>query len=66
MPPPSVPELKEFEEKLLEMLKDIKFGRKVNHFQQQMTQDKMTIKNEARAIIKADKSTTYYMMDFDK
>ena len=65
-PAPFVMEIKEFENKLVDLVRNIKFGRKPNLFQQKLKQDEKKIKNENRAHIKAYKSTNFYKMDPQK
>ena len=65
-PAPAVSELKEFEDELILLVKNIKFGRKPNHFQQKLKLDEKKIKADSRAHIKADKSTNYYKMEGKK
>jgi hypothetical protein len=58
-----VPELKLFEEKLANLVKNIKFDRSPNHFQKTLKEAEKRIKSETRAFIKADKSNHFYKMD---
>ena len=62
-PAPYVPELKEFQDKMINLAKNITFGNKPNHFQQKLRADEQRIKNESKAHIKADKSTNFYPME---
>ena len=62
-PAPGVPELKQFEIELADLIENIKFGRKPNLFQQKLKEDERNIKSETRAHVKADKSTNYYKME---
>ena len=62
-PAPYVPELKEFQDKMINLAKNITFGNKPNHFQQKLRADEQRIKNESKAHIKADKSTNFYQME---
>ena len=62
-PAPFVPLLKPFENGLADLLKNVKFGRKPNHFQQKLKQDEKKIKSEQRPYIKADKSNNFYKME---
>ena len=65
-PAPAVPELRDFEEGLIDLVRNVQFGRKPNHFQQKLKQDERKIKSESRPHIKADKSTNYYKVDAEK
>ena len=62
-PAPGVPQLKQFENELADLIENIKFGRKPNPFQQKLKADERNIKTETRAHIKADKSTNYYKIE---
>ena len=42
-PAPHVPELKHFEAKFADLIKNIKFGRRPNHFQQQLKKDEQIL-----------------------
>ena len=59
----AVPELKEFEDKLFENVKNIKFKKVSNSFQNKLRADINTIKNEPKLLMKADKTTNYYKVD---
>ena len=62
-PAPGDPLLKSFEDGFSTLVKNVKFGRKSNHFLQKLKQDERKIKSEDRPLIKGDKSTNYYKMD---
>jgi hypothetical protein len=62
-PAPSVLELKIFEDRIANLVKNVKFDRSPNHFQKTLKIDEKKIKSDPRAFIKADKSTNYYKMD---
>ena len=62
-PAPHVKELKEFEDKFMSLVKGIKFGKQLNHFQQKLREDVKKIKQENRVHIKGDKSNNYYKME---
>ena len=59
-PSPQINELKEFENELVSLISNIKFGNKPNHFQQQLKEDEKIIKKEDRAFIKADKWNNFW------
>ena len=58
--------MEEFENLFAKLIKNVKFGRKSNHFQDILKQDEKKIKAEERVIIKADKSTNYYKMEAEE
>ena len=62
-PAPFVPELKEFESQITNLVQNIQFGRNPNHFQKTLRTDEKRIKSETRAFVKADKSNNYYKME---
>ena len=62
-PAPGVPELKQFENELADLIENIQFGRKPNPFQQKLKADERNIKTETRAHIDDDKCTNYYKME---
>ena len=57
---PYVPELKDFESKLYDLTKNIKFRNFSNSFQDKLKDDTKKIKNEADMIIAADKTSNFY------
>ena len=61
-PAPPIKELKIFEDKFVSLVRNIKFRKKPNQFQQQLKKDVKEIKQESRAHIKADKSNNFYKM----
>ena len=65
-PAPTVPLLKPFEDGLTDLVKNVKFGRKPNHFQQQLKKEEKKIKSDPLLLIKADKSNNYYKMESEK
>ena len=65
-PASEIPLLKPFEEAFTEVIKNVKFGRKLNHFQKQLKQDVRKINSESRPHVKGDKSSFYYLMEADK
>jgi hypothetical protein len=58
-----VPEMKEFEEKLNDIVKNVKFWDKSNSFQIKLSTDINNIKNEPKLFMKADKTTNFYKVD---
>ena len=65
-PAPSVPELRNFEMELINLSKNLKFGKRTSHFQQNLKKEVSSIKASTKPLIKADKSTNFYKMDPNK
>lgn len=64
--PPPINELKEFENRLINLVKNIKFNRKANcQFQQALNTDVNKIKKGEHMLVKADKTTNFYKMKPD-
>ena len=61
-----IAEMKEFEDKLQDMVKTVKFRDVSNSFQNKLRTDINTIKNEPKIFMKADKTTNYYKVDTAK
>ena len=62
-PAPSVPELKEFENALAEIIKEVKFTKETNDFQNKIKKDCKDIKSESKIFAAADKTSNYYKTD---
>ena len=61
---PQVAELMEFESKLYDLAKDLKFREAAKStFQRELTADVMRIKRDTKVIVASDKSANYYRMD---
>lgn len=60
--PPTVTELTEFEDKLLNLVQNVTFTNKTNKFQQQLQNDLKAIKQCNKIIVKADKTNNFYKM----
>ena len=60
--PPAFKELKAFEDDIFTMIRDIRFRRINNIFQNKLTKDVREIKNSSQVIISADKSSNRYEM----
>ena len=58
--PPPIPETNDFEDELIEMIKNIEFETKPNPFQQKLNNEKEMIKNEPKLIMSADKTSNFY------
>jgi hypothetical protein len=64
--PPVILETAKFENKLLNMIENLKFRQIKDRFQQKMQTDIRTkIKNNDKLLVPADKTTNYYTMDTD-
>ena len=61
-----VPELQELEEKLYDMVKNIKFKEVSNRFQDKLNEDISKIETEPKVFMKADKTTNYYKVEVKK
>ena len=59
-PPPIIPELKEFENDLVDLIQNIKFRHVPNHFQNKLRKDINLIKKDDHLYIPADKTNNYY------
>ena len=64
-PAPFVPELKEFENKMYELVKDTKFKAHKSQFQQKLKEDTSKVKSDDMMYVAADKTTNYYKVDKD-
>ena len=58
-----IKELKEFEDKLHGIVKNVEFRNVSNSFQNKLRADINKIKNEPKVFMKADKTTNYYKVD---
>ena len=61
-PAPQVPELKNFENGLIDMVKNITFEHRPNTFQQKLNKDVKEIRKEPRVFVPGDKSTNFHKM----
>ena len=62
-PPPSIFELKQFEQELYDIVKNIKFKRyKPNDLQHRMKEDIKKMKNNDKVFVSADKTSNFYRM----
>ena len=59
-PPPIIPEHKEFENDLVDLIQNIKFRHVPNHFQNKLRKDINLIKKDEHIYISADKTNNYY------
>ena len=61
--PPHVPELKPFEDGILELIKGVEFRNQHNQFQTELAKEVKKINNLNKPIIKADKTSNHYILD---
>ena len=61
--PPAVTEMKNFENELLLMIKNIEFRNVKNYFQEKLKEDINEIKTSDKVFVAADKSRHIYKMD---
>ena len=61
--PAPVPELKEFEGKLFDLVKSVEFRAISNTFQDELNNNIRNIQNETRLFLPADKTTNFYKVD---
>ena len=60
--PPAIPEMKQFEDKMLNLIKNVRFRNPRNQFQQELAKDVKMIQKEKKVIVAADKTTNFYKM----
>ena len=58
--PKAIPELKDFEADLIDMVTKIEFEVRTNKFQQKLNKEKESIEKEPKLIVGADKTSNYY------
>ena len=61
--PPHVPELKELEDGMLNIIQNIKFRKHINKFQSTLNKDIKMIKKSDKLLVAADKTTNFYRVD---
>lgn len=61
--PPAIEEMKVFETRMEETIKNIKFRPSNGAFQQQIRRDVRNLRKEEKVFVKADKTTNYYKME---
>ena len=64
--PPVVKEMKDFEDSLWNLVRNIEFRAVQNNFQDKMKQDIQSIKQSPKLVVPADKSSNLYKMDKDE
>ena len=65
-PPPIIPEMKPFEDKLVDNISTIKFRKSTNEHQKKMKEDIKKIKKEDKLFIAGDKTKNYYKCDVEE
>ena len=61
--PPSIEELKDFEDDMLKMIQSVKFKQVNNPFLNRLKENTDHIKNEPKLLIAADKTTNFYKLE---
>ena len=61
--PPIVDKMKSFEEGMTNIIRSISYKHSRCHFQEDLKKDIVTVRNEDRIFVKADKSTNFYKLD---
>ena len=64
-PAPIVPEMKEFEKEMLDLVMSVEFNKKTNPFQEKLKKDAATIKADSKLFIAADKTSNYYKISVE-
>ena len=59
-PTPSHPDLKEFENRMADLIKNVKFKKDTNEFQDKLKNGVLDIKAEPKVFIAAEKTNNYY------
>ena len=65
-PAPKLKELELFEEKMVEMIKNVEFHRKTNRLQEKLKEDRRKINRSSKVFIPADKTSNYYGMEVEQ
>ena len=60
--PPLVEELKVFENRMTDLIRNIEFTDQINDFQRELRNDMKSVKEDNHLVIKADKTTNFYRM----
>ena len=64
-PAPIMPELKEFEDEMLNLIKNVEFNNNSNNFQEKLKEDIKLIKAESKVFVAADKSSNFYKTEVE-
>lgn len=64
--PPQIPELKEFEDGMLDLVRNIRFRYTSNDFLRGISSDLSNIQQDNRLLIPADKTTNFYKLQTDQ
>ena len=60
--PPMVEELKVFENRMTDLIRDIEFRDQINDFQRELRKDMKSVKEDNHLVVKAEKKTNFYRM----
>ncbi len=63
--PPFIPELKEFEDGMLNLVQNIEFNHSKSQFQKNLSEDVNKIKKDNKLFVAADKTTNFYKLNPD-
>ena len=63
--PPPHPDLKEFENRMLSIVKNIEFKNSTSEFQKKLSHDIKSIQDDSRLFVSADKTTNFYHVSAD-
>lgn len=55
-----VEELKVFESRMTDLIRDIEFSDQINDFQRELREDMKSVKEDNHLVVKADKTTNFY------
>ena len=66
--PPTIPEMKEFESKMTDMIQNVELDKHKpkSDFQQQLKSDAKSLTRDSEVIVQADKTTNYYKLKKDE
>jgi hypothetical protein len=64
--PPYIPELKQFEDGMLDIVQNIEFLSTSKPFQNQLRKDRQNIRNDSNLFVAADKTTNFYKLEPDQ
>ena len=64
--PPTVEEMKAFENRMTELIRGIEFDKLTNDFQKELAKDVKRVREDDQLVVKADKTTNFYRMKPNK
>ena len=64
--PPPIQQLTNFEDDLIDMVKNIEFKKTTNQFQNQLLTEQEMIKNEPKLLVAADKTSNFYKVGHEE